>query len=117
MPFRIPGENDRLRDRINRSVQNRSESTQKTDSAISRKIERMREDEEFRKSCDRTAFEFYLMAGDFLRELEEQAERNRPKGPDDEWNEEFCQALHLLPIARDMVERASIGCIGTDIQV
>ena len=49
---------------------------------------------------DRLLFRQWELANSIVKRLEEIREANEPKLPDDNWNDEFCNAISLLPEAR-----------------
>ena len=53
---------------------------------------------------DRLLFRQWEAADSIVKRLEEIREANMPKSPDDNWNDEFCNAISLLPEARRFTE-------------
>ena len=55
---------------------------------------------------DRLLFKRWETADNIVKRLEEIRDANEPKSPDDEWNDEFCKAISLLPEARRFAEES-----------
>ena len=72
---------------------------------IQRKLEATRR--ETIEAMDAVLYEAYLDAQKLLVELEWQKEDHEPKF-DEEWDEEFCEALRLIPEVKDLVERLAV---------
>ena len=111
MPFIIPGDNDRFRHRMKRAQHAQEEQERRRHEVISRQIALRESQEEARRWKERMTFDLYLLAGVILDRLEDQRDRNVPKSPDDEWNEQFCEAVRLIPEARRFLEKMSIEII------
>ena len=71
-----------------------------------RKKERERKEREEREKFDR-----WLEADKILEQMEEQRDRNVPKAADEEWNDEFCEAIRVLPGMRRKVQDMYFDCI------
>lgn len=53
---------------------------------------------------DRLLFRQWEVADSIVKRLEEIRDANKPKTPDDIWNDDFCNAISLLPEARRFAE-------------
>lgn len=114
MAFRIPGETSaqsKFRQRLERAQQAQEEQDRRRHEAIERRIAQREWEEETRRWKDRTEFDIYLLAGVILDRLTAQRDENAPKGPDDPWNEKFCEAIWLIPEAKMFLEEMSIKII------
>ena len=67
--------------------------------------------EAFRKWQEDIKFNNALAAYELVRRLEIQRDENTPKTPDESWTPPFCQAVELLPVAKQMAEDAWYDCI------
>ena len=99
-----------MADRIARHAEDNRERDLKEHERVSRAIARRKEREEFIAWKERMGFDLYLTALEICRRLEELREANEPKDPDDEWNEDFCKAIELLPEARRFYEDMAMEC-------
>ncbi len=72
---------------------------------IQRKLEATRR--ETVEAMDMVLYQAYLDAQKYLIELEQQKEDYEPKF-DEEWDPRFCQALRMIPEAREIVERLAV---------
>ena len=61
--------------------------------------QRTRDDE-----YDRLLFRQWVVADSIVKRLEEIREENEPKSLDNNWNDDFCNAISLLPEARRFAE-------------
>ena len=117
MAFRIPGETAseaRFRQRAERSRQAQEEQEKRQQDIVSRRIAQIEFEEDFRRWKERMAFDLYLTAGEILTRLECQRDDHRPKTMDEEWDDEFCEAIRLIPEARMFMEETSIHCIRSE---
>lgn len=114
MAFRIPGESAgeaRFRQRLQRADAVREEQERQSQSMVARKIAHMELEEEMRRWQDRMAFDTYLLADRILERLIRMRDENRPKSADEEWNEEFCEAVRLIPEAKRFLDEAWMDTI------
>lgn len=65
----------------------------------------------FQEWKERKQFDLALVADRIVEILEEQRDRNVPKTPGEEWNEKFCEAVRLLPEAREFAEECMADCM------
>lgn len=70
-----------------------------------------KEEREYREWLHRTQFDLFLIADKIVSMLEEQRERYVPKTPDETWHPLFCQAIELLPLARQFAQDCYFDCI------
>lgn len=99
-----------IADRIARHAEdNRQRDIQEHERVI-RAIEHRRTEEEFREWQKKMGFNMYLTASQLLMVLICQRDMNAPKHPDDEWNEEFRQAVEMIPEARRFYEDMAMEC-------
>lgn len=98
-----------IKDRIARHAENNRERQLQEHERVQRAVEHMRVQEEFRKWKEKMGFDLYLTSIDILKRLEQIRDDNMP-GPDDEWNEEFCRAIELIPEARQFYEDMAMEC-------
>jgi len=66
---------------------------------------------EFRQWKERFEFDLALTAEDIVKKLEEQRDANRPRRYGEEWNDKFCEAVLLLPEARQFAEDCMMYCV------
>lgn len=114
MAFRIPGESAgeaRFRQRLARADAAREEQERLTHDRVSRKIAHLELEEEMRRWQDRMAFDTYLLADRMLEALVRIRDENRPKSADEEWNEEFCEAVRFIPEAKRFLDEAWMDTI------
>ena len=75
------------------------------------KTQREREAKEaFKKWEEEMRFKNALTSYEVVRILETQRDENVPKTPDESWTAPFCQAVELLPMAKQMAEDAWFDC-------
>lgn len=98
-----------IKDRIARHAENNHERDMQEHERVLRAIEHRRTREEFRKWKEKMGFDLYLTSIDILKRLEQIRDDNMP-GPDDDWNDEFCMAIELIPEARRFYEDMAIEC-------
>lgn len=67
------------------------------ESALIRKIE---EERAGLKAQERLLFRLWCMADSVLMHLEQQRDRHTPHSFDDEWDEQFCEAVRKIPDIR-----------------
>ena len=70
-----------------------------------------KEEREYREWLHRTQFDLFLIADKIVSMLEEQRDRYVPKTPDETWHPLFCQAIELLPWARQFAQDCYFDCI------
>ena len=70
-----------------------------------------KEEREYREWLHRTQFDLFLVADKIVSLLEEQRDRYVPKTPDETWHPLFCQAIELLPAARQFAQDCYFDCI------
>ena len=99
-----------IRDRIARHAENNYERDMQEHERVLRAIEHRRIQEELRTWKEKMGFNMYLTATQILMILTCQRDMNAPKHPDDEWSEEFRQAVELIPEARRFYEDMAIEC-------
>lgn len=99
-----------IKDRIARHAENNHERDMQEHERVRRAVEHMRTQEEFRKWKEKMGFNMYLTATKLLMVLTCQRDMNVPKHPDDEWSEEFRQAVELIPEARRFYEDMAMEC-------
>ena len=99
-----------IRDRIARPAENNHERDMQEHERVMRAVEHRRTQEEFRKWKEKMRFDMYLTASQILMILTCQRDMNAPKHPEDEWSEEFRQAIELIPEARQFYEDMAIEC-------
>lgn len=61
--------------------------------------------------ADRVQFDLALDAEDYVRMLEDQRDRHRPQRYGDEWDDIFCNAVLMLPEARQFAEDCMMDCM------
>ena len=71
-------------------------------------LKRKREDRAFRDRVDRLNFDMYLSVCSVLNRLEDQRDQNRPRRYGEEWNDQFCNAVRLIPEVTDAIEYFAI---------
>ena len=98
-----------LADRIAKHNADNAEREHKENERVRRTVEHRRIQEEFRKWQEEMGFNLHLTALQILLRLEEIRDKNMP-GPDDEWNDEFCRAVELIPEARRFYEDTMMEC-------
>lgn len=100
-----------MNDRIARHAEANRQREQQERERVARAIAHRKEQEEFAAWKERMGFDLCLTAMEILLRLEEIRDLNAPKSPDEEWNEEFCRAIELIPEARRFVEDSMMDCI------
>ena len=98
-----------IRDRIARHAENNHERDMQEHERVLRAVEHRRTQEEFMKWKEKMGFDLYLTSIDILKRLEQIRDDNMPR-PDDDWNDEFCMAIELIPEARRFYEDMAIEC-------
>lgn len=93
-----------INERINRANAATEERKSQEHQRIHAMIEARREVEDFAAWKTWMRFEMDLMAFSLLRKLEEQRDTYAPTHPDDDWSEEFCEAVRMLPEVRRFAE-------------
>ena len=113
MAFKIPGESpaeERFRKRMERAKQAQEEREKKVQASVSFQIAHREHEEEMRKWQERMSFDMYLLADRILERVEEQIRKHAPKTPEEPWSEEFCNAVRMLPEARQFAKDCMIDC-------
>ena len=95
--------------RIARHNEDNARREHEENERVRRAVEHRRTQEEFRKWKEKMGFDLYLTSIDILKRLEQIRDDNMP-GPDDDWNDEFCMAIELIPEARRFYEDMAIEC-------
>ena len=98
-----------MAERIARHNQDNALREHEENERVLRAVEHRRTQEEFRKWKEKMGFDLYLTSIDILKRLEQIHDDNMP-GPDDDWNDEFCMAIELIPEARRFYEDMAIEC-------
>ena len=98
-----------MSERIARHNQDNALREHEENERVRRAVEPRRVQEEFRKWKEQMRFDLYLTAIEILKRLEQIRDENGP-GPDDDWNEEFCMAIELIPEARRFYEDTAMEC-------
>ena len=120
MAFRIPGESAgeaRFRQRLQRADAAREEHERLTQSMVARKIAHMELEEEMRRWQERMAFDTYLLADRILERLIRMRDENIPKSVDEVWNDEFCEAVRLIPEAKRFLDEAWMDTINKQEEI
>lgn len=99
-----------MAERIARHNQDNALREHEENERVRRAVEHMRTQEEFRKWKEKMGFNMYLTATQLLMVLTCQRDMNAPKHPDDEWSEEFRQAVELIPEVRQFYEDMAMEC-------
>lgn len=60
---------------------------------------------------DKMQFNLALTAGDIVRRLEEERDSKRPRTYGEEWDQDFCSAVLMLPEARAFADECMMNCI------
>ena len=109
MGFRIPG-NDRFSQRAARAQEAQREQDRERHEKVMRQVKHLELMDETDRWRKRMAFDIQLLAGQILDRLIEQRDRNAPKTADEPWNEEFREAVELIPEARRFLEECMMDC-------
>lgn len=99
-----------IKDRIARHAENNHERDMQEHERVRRAVEHRRTQEEFRKWKEDLRFDLSLTATQILMILTCQRDMNAPKHPDDEWSDEFRQAIELIQEARQFYEDMAMEC-------
>ncbi len=99
-----------IRERIARHAENNHERDMQEHERVMRAVEHRRTQEEFQKWKEKMGFDLYLTATQILIILTCQRDMNAPKHPDDEWSDEFREAVELIPEARRFCEDMAMEC-------
>lgn len=70
-----------------------------------------KEEQEFKAWLHKTRFDLFLTADKIVSLLEEQRDKYVPKTPDEPWHHKFCEAIALLPEARQFAQDCYFDCI------
>ena len=114
MAYRIPGEggpSDRFRKRMEMARQAQEENERARHDEIRRQIAYREWMEETRRWKERVEFDIYLISGMILDKLIRQRDENQPAETDGEWNDQFCEAVRLIPEAKRFMEEMSMRVI------
>ena len=98
-----------MAERIARHNQDNALREHEENERVLRAVEHRRTQEEFRKWKEKMGFDLYLTSIDILKRLEQIRDDNMP-GSDDDWNDEFCMAIELIPEARRFYEDMAMEC-------
>lgn len=98
-----------MAERIARHNQNNALREHEENERVRHAVEHRRTHEELMKWKEQMRFDLYLNAIEILKRLEQIRDDNMP-GPDDDWNEEFCMAIELIPEARRFYEDMAMEC-------
>lgn len=99
-----------IKDRIARHDAMNAECEQNETVRMNRVIEHMRFQKEHKQRVQRMQFDMALLADRIVNKLEQMRDESRPKSYGEEWNDEFCAAVKLLPAARAFAEECEINC-------
>ena len=72
--------------------------------------EERRKERELRIKCDRLAFGTFLAADKVLCDLEEMRDDTMPQDADGAWDERFCFAVKMIPVAKRLVDDCMMYC-------
>ena len=72
---------------------------------------------EHRQWKDRMEYGMALTASELLEKAEEIRDDHAPKTPDEKWDKEFCEAVRIIPAARDFAEDCWYGCAEKTVDV
>lgn len=72
------------------------------------RLKRNADDRAFRDRVERMDFDMYCLMGAVLNRLEDQRDQNRPRRYGEEWNDQFCDAVRLIPEVTDAIEYFAI---------
>lgn len=113
MAYRIPGEgvSDRFRNRLERAQKAQEAQERAQHEKVSRQIAHRRFWDDMDRWAGMAEYDLYLIADVLLDRLKKQRDDNAPKGPDDEWNEAFRDAIELIPEAKMFLDEMSIAII------
>ena len=112
MAFKMPGENTvskSFAERLERSRQAAEAQEKRKHDIVTFRLAKKDLEGENGKLNDRITFELYLIVSDILHQLEDQRDQNEPKTPEEPWNDDFCDALRLIPETRLLQEELSIA--------
>lgn len=96
--------------RIARHNEDNARREHEENERVRRAVEHRKLQEEFMKWKEEMNFNLYLTATEILMILTCQRDMNEPKHPDDEWSEEFRQAIELIPQALRFAEDMAMEC-------
>ena len=99
-----------MAERISRHNQDNALREHEENERVRRAVEHRRTQEEFRKWKEDLRFDLSLTATQILMILTCQRDMNAPKHQEDEWSEEFRQAIELIPEARRFYEDMAMEC-------
>ena len=69
-----------------------------------KRLKRKADDRAFRERVEQIDFDLLLQMDAVLARLEEQRDRNRPRRYSDDWNQEFCDAVRLIPEVKQCID-------------
>lgn len=113
MAFKIPGESpseERFRKRMERARHAQEDRNKQIQTTVSIQVEHRAHEEEMRQFKERMSFDLYLLADKILERIEDQIHDHAPKTQDEPWSKEFCEAVRLLPEARQFREECLMNC-------
>lgn len=96
--------------RIARHNQDNARREHEENERVRRAVEHRRTREEFQKWKEDMGFNMYLTAFELLSLLICQRDMYAPEHPDDEWSDEFREAIELIPVARQFYEDMAMEC-------
>ncbi len=99
-----------IADRIAKHTEDNRQRDLQEHERVRRAVEHRRTREEFQRWKEKMGFNMYLTATQILMILTCQRDMNEPKHPDDEWSEEFRQAVELIPEVRQFYEDMAMEC-------
>ena len=77
---------------------------------LARKRKQMEREE--KRAMDAMMFDLYTATVKLCGDLEADKEQYKPKPTDPEWDKRFCNAMQLLPYAKELAERLAVEVIG-----
>ena len=75
-----------------------------------KRLKRKRDDEAFKQRIERLDYDTYLALSSRLIQLEQQRDDNRPRRYSEDWNNEFCEAVQLIPEMKRYMDYFAIQC-------
>ena len=98
-----------IEDRIRRHNIDNAERKQKNDEHIRNAVNHLKQSKEMAQWKSEMKFNMYLLALQIVLRLETIIIENEPTT--DEWNEDFCKAVELLPEARRFADDCMMNCM------
>ena len=100
-----------ISERVAKANNYNEERKKKEHDRVQQLLSDRREYEEILEWKERMKFDLFLTADIILEKLEEQRDANEPKTSDEPWNEQFCEAIRLIPIAREFAQQCFAECL------